>query len=142
MGNTGVAEGSAGARRWKPIGIAVGAVGAHVLVAGILIVVVLISADRVAGHGVSADALYTLGPGPVNAAYGACIPILFGATGAWVLILSPRRRFAWVAPVVGIVLSVVLCVASITTFQVPRSTPGGVGEGGGVSEDGGILRRI
>jgi hypothetical protein len=96
----------------------------------------------VAGHAVRPDELYTLGSGPRNAAAGALVPILFGATAAWVMILSPRRRLAWIAPVVGIVVSIVLCACFITTFEVPRGTPADVGGGGGVSGAGGILRRI
>lgn len=115
-----------GFERWKPILVALALIGAHVLLAVLLLVVVLQVSSAVGGGEISGkDDLYRLGSDARSAAAGALIPIPIGATAAFAVILSARRPRAWVPVVMAMGASVVLCALFLATLHAPTPIVGG-----------------
>jgi cytochrome bd-type quinol oxidase subunit 2 len=112
--------------------ITAGGVLLHFLVCVALLLVLVGAAysfaDSVPNGGVvgSRDELYKLGPAPSLAGWALAVVGFLYFLFAWLLLLTPRTlRRAWMAPAVGIALSVLIVVVAILSFQAPPPDIGG-----------------
>ncbi|MEL4317707.1 hypothetical protein WJX64_01675 [Leifsonia sp. YIM 134122] len=111
---------------------AAGAVIVH-FIASVMILFVLADAaydfaDSIPGGGEvsSADQLYKLGPSPTVGAYALAGVGILSAICTLIAAISWRtRRWAWLVPVVGILLSALAVVISISAFVPPPPDLGG-----------------
>jgi hypothetical protein len=111
--------------RRRPGLIAASLVCAHVVLALVLAMGALSLALTVGGPEIGRDELYRLGPAPKLAVLGACLPVLIATTSALVLSFSARRQRAWLAPVIGMIASVLLTGLGLAFLRAPEPLVGG-----------------
>jgi len=117
---------SAGAlARRRPWLLALLLVGAHIVVAALLVMVALTVSLAVGGPEIGRDELYRLGAAPRLAAAGAVVPVIVAATATFVFALSARPQDAWKAPAIGMVASVALCAIALAFLHAPAPVVGG-----------------
>ncbi|AMB58287.1 hypothetical protein [Microterricola viridarii] len=78
---------------------------------------ILWSANELAGVGIGRDELRRFGDGPKFAFASVWLMPLVGGVAGFALLISPVGKWAWLAPVGAMLISIALCLYFISTFD-------------------------
>lgn len=85
---------------------------------------ILQSANEIAGGGIGRDELYRFGDAPKLAIASAWLTPILGWLVGTALLIAEKYRWAWVAPVGAMLISIALCGHFISTFEYTPPTGG------------------